>query len=80
MDVLKQTLSFESQEGASNRRIIEARIEVLRVQLESVEMDFPTTQATRGAIKELRKMVSPAMPVITSPQYSGMSFKPTGGA
>lgn len=79
MDVFKQTLKFESQEGVDNKRIVEARITALCGQLESVDMDFHATQATRGAIKELRRMLAPPMPNVTSPKYSGMDFKQREG-
>ncbi len=78
MDVAKHSLSFEGQDGSSNRAIINARLTQLCGQLESIEMDANKTAATRGAIQELRRLLAPAMPVMTGLQYSGMVFKTKG--
>ena len=71
-------MDFDSNVGAQLKKIIEGRLDELRRQLEDPTMSDRDTQATRGAIQELRRMLRPAPPQVTTPRYGGMDFSQRG--
>lgn len=74
MSAIFNTMDFESAVGVRLKTFIETRLGELSVKLEDQQMDFASTQATRGAIKELRSLLRPAPQHVSTPRYGNMNF------
>jgi hypothetical protein len=75
-----QVIDFETLAGQALKRQLEARVEELRAKLEDVALSERDTQATRGALAEIRKLLRPAPQHVATPRYSGMSFNSRGNS
>jgi len=74
-------IDFRTQEGQSIKEHIETRIDELVRGLEDVSLSDRDTQAHRGGIRELRRLLNKRPQMVEGMRYSGMDFtKPRGGA
>ena len=73
-----QVIDFDTLAGQVLKRQLEDRVEQLRDKLEDVSLSERDTQATRGALAEIRSLLRPAPQHVTSPRYSGMEFSRGG--
>jgi hypothetical protein len=65
------TINLQTDDGAKLKRLLSARLDELRNQLESPTMGDRETQATRGAIAEIKRLLSVAPPHVAPLRYSG---------
>lgn len=69
------TINFNTDDGAIVKRILEGRLAELRNQLESATMMERETFLTRGAILEIKRLLSVAPPHVAPLRYSGFTTK-----
>lgn len=79
MSSVFKTIDFETQTGQQVKVFLLERLEELRNQIESPSLNERDTQAARGALGEIRRLLNASPPVVQGPRYSGMSFT-KGGA
>lgn len=78
MSSVFKTIDFETPSGQQVKAFLTERLEELRNQVESTGLGERETQATRGAIQEVRRLLNASPPVVNGPRYSGMSFTQGG--
>jgi hypothetical protein len=78
MSSVFKTIDFETPSGQQVKAFLLERLEELRNQVESPTLGMPETQAVRGALQEIRRLLNAAPPVVSGPRYSGMSFTKGG--
>lgn len=65
------TVDFTTGEGIALRRLLEGRVAEKQRQLESPDLSERDTALVRGAIQELRRLLSEAPPHVAPLRYSG---------
>jgi len=65
------TINFATDEGLKLKRLLDDRLDELRGQLENPQNDERQTALTRGAIQELKRLLSVAPPRVAPLRYSG---------
>ena len=65
-----ESIDFTTPEGAKLRKMLTARCDELRSQLESTEMSERDTMLTRGALRELKSLLKAPAQVVKLPSYS----------
>ncbi len=68
------SIDYDLHSGNEIKKLIEARLEELRVKLETHDMIERDTQQTRGAIRELRQLLRDKPPVVHATRYGNTSF------
>lgn len=77
MNLFETAVDFNTNEGAKLRRILEARVTILRNKLERPQT-AEETASLRGAIGELRALLAPPPQAIAPTHYSGMEPRVKG--
>ena len=69
-------IDFNAPGGAKLKRLLEDRLDELRLKNDNPLLTDRESQLIRGALMEIKRLLSPVMPVLSTPDYGNNS---TGG-
>ena len=73
---MQPSIDFNAPGGAKLKRLLEERLVELRLQNDNPNLTESATQFIRGGLMEIKRLLSPSGPVLSTPDYGGNS---TGG-